>query len=101
LSSDLVVVGAGVMGAWTALRGLEDGRATTLIDAFGPGDPRATSGDETRIIRSSHGVDAFYAEWARAARSDGNEVGAAAGAPHFEPRGEAAIPHAHGGYEPQ
>lgn len=101
MSADLVVVGAGVMGAWTALRGLVDGRATTLIDAFGPGDPRATSGDETRIIRSSHGADAFYAEWARAAREEWIELGVAAGAPIFEPSGVAWFTHADGGFETQ
>lgn len=89
------------MGAWTALRGLEDGRATTLVDAFGPGDPRATSGDESRIIRSSHGADAFYAEWARAARSEWIALGAAAGASIFEPSGVAWFTHAEGGFETQ
>lgn len=101
MSADLVVVGAGVMGAWTALRSLETGRATTLIDAFGPGDPRATSGDESRIIRSSHGADAFYAMWAREARAAWIELGTAAGAPIFEPCGVAWFTHAEGGFETQ
>ena len=56
-AADLVVVGAGVMGAWVALEARRDGRRTTLIDAFGAGHPRATSGDETRIIRASHSRD--------------------------------------------
>jgi sarcosine oxidase len=68
-TSDVVVVGAGAMGAWTALRCRRAGWSTTLIDAFGAGHPRATSGDETRILRSSHGADAFYARWAREART--------------------------------
>ena len=78
-ASDVVVVGAGAMGAWTALRCRRAGWSTTLIDAFGVGHPRATSGDETRILRSSHGADAFYARWAREARvawqTFGDEVG--------------------------
>ena len=49
------------MGAWTALRGQRAGWPTTLIDAYGAGHPRATSGDETRIIRASHGADPLYA----------------------------------------
>jgi len=77
--SDIVVVGAGVMGAWTALRCRRAGWPTTLIDAYGVGHPRATSGDETRILRSSHGADAFYARWARESRTAwrqfGDEVG--------------------------
>ena len=67
--SDVVVVGAGIMGAWTALRCQQAGLQTTLIDAFGAGHPRATSGDETRILRSAHGADTFYAGWSREART--------------------------------
>jgi len=74
---------------------------TTLIDAFGPGDPRATSGDETRIIRSSHGADTFHAVWARAAREEWIELGTAVGAPIFEPSGVAWFAHAEGGFESQ
>jgi glycine/D-amino acid oxidase-like deaminating enzyme len=62
---DLVVVGAGVLGAWTALWARRAGLDTVLVDAYGVGHARATSGDETRIIRSSHGPDLFYTRWAR------------------------------------
>ena len=55
------------MGAWTALRSRRAGWSTTLIDAFGAGHPRATSGDETRILRSAHGADTFYTRWSREA----------------------------------
>lgn len=76
---DLVVVGAGTMGAWTALHAVRSGRRVLLLDAYGAGNPRASSGDETRIIRASHGDDAFYARWSRAAREDwialGRDVG--------------------------
>jgi glycine/D-amino acid oxidase-like deaminating enzyme len=65
---DLVVVGAGTMGAWTALHAQRAGLRTTLIDAYGVAHSRATSGDESRIIRSSHGSDAFYSRWSREAR---------------------------------
>ena len=68
-AADVVVIGAGTMGAWTALRSRRAGWATTLIDAFGAGHPRATSGDETRILRSAHGADTFYARWSREART--------------------------------
>ncbi len=36
-SADLIVIGAGVMGAWTALQACRSGRRTTLIDAYGTG----------------------------------------------------------------
>jgi sarcosine oxidase len=77
--SDLVVVGAGTMGAWTAWHAVRAGRATTLLDAYGAGHPRATSGDETRLIRSSHGPDELYTRWSRESRKDwialGDELG--------------------------
>jgi len=77
--ADIVVVGAGTMGAWTALEARRRGASTTLIDAFGAGNSRATSGDETRIIRSSHGPDALYTRWSRLARDAwialGDEIG--------------------------
>ena len=41
-SPDLVVVGAGTMGAWTALWANRAGLRTTLVDAWGAGHPRAT-----------------------------------------------------------
>lgn len=76
-TADLLVVGAGVMGTWTAYwaqaggagRGgeLGGGRSVTLLDAWGAGHLRATSSDEHRIIRSAHGDDPFYARWSRRA----------------------------------
>jgi glycine/D-amino acid oxidase-like deaminating enzyme len=63
------------MGAWTALHARRSGRRVRLLDAYGAGNPRATSGDETRIIRSSHGSDAYYASWSRRARGAWLELG--------------------------
>jgi len=57
---DIVVIGAGVFGAWTALTLLERGAKVTLIDACGPGHPRATSCDEVRQIRLSYGDREIY-----------------------------------------
>ena len=79
--SDLAVVGAGTMGAWTALHAVRAGWRTTLVDAFGAGSARATSGDETRIIRASHGADAFYTRWSRDAREQWIAFGEAVGTP--------------------
>jgi sarcosine oxidase len=80
---DVAVIGAGVMGAWTALRCRRAGWTTTLFDAYGIANPRATSGDETRILRSSHGADAFYARWAREARLAWRAFGEEVGQPLF------------------
>ena len=65
MKADLVVVGAGVMGAWTALQARRTGRSVALLDAFGAGHARATSGDQTRISRCGHGADVLYTRWAR------------------------------------
>jgi glycine/D-amino acid oxidase-like deaminating enzyme len=63
---DVVVVGAGAFGGWTAYYLARMGAKVTLVDAYGPGNSRATSGDETRGIRSSYGDRGPWAElWAR------------------------------------
>ncbi|MGH7618358.1 MAG: NAD(P)/FAD-dependent oxidoreductase, partial [Gemmatimonadaceae bacterium] len=54
-SSDIVVIGAGGWGSFTALNLRRMGAKVTLVDAYGPGNARATSGDETRGVRSSYG----------------------------------------------
>lgn len=60
-----VVVGAGVMGLWSALLLREMGHDVLLVDAWEPGHARATSGDENRVIRCGYGGSRLYAEWAR------------------------------------
>src|ERR1041384_528435 len=54
-SPDIVVIGAGLWGSFTALNLRRMGANVTLVDAYGPGNARATSGDETRGVRSSYG----------------------------------------------
>ena len=60
---DVVVVGAGAFGAWAALHLRERGLRVTLLDAFGPGNARATSGGETRQIRVGYGDRELYSRW--------------------------------------
>jgi monomeric sarcosine oxidase len=57
---DVAVVGAGVLGAWTAYSLRRLGARTILIDAHGPGNSRSSSGDESRIIRMGYGADEIY-----------------------------------------
>jgi glycine/D-amino acid oxidase-like deaminating enzyme len=57
---DVVVVGAGVFGAWTAYHLKRSGARVLLIDQHGPGNSRASSGGETRIIRMSYGASEIY-----------------------------------------
>ncbi len=56
----IAVIGAGAFGGWTALYLLRSGARVTLIDAWGPGNSRASSGGETRIIRGAYGSDQPY-----------------------------------------
>ena len=60
----ITVVGAGVFGGWTALHLLERGARVTLLDAWGPGNSRASSGGETRIVRCTYGPDQPYTQLA-------------------------------------
>lgn len=53
--ANVVVVGAGAFGGWTALNLQRMGAKVTLVDMFGPGNSRSTSGDETRGVRTSYG----------------------------------------------
>jgi glycine/D-amino acid oxidase-like deaminating enzyme len=60
----IAVVGAGAFGGWTALHLLERGARVTLLDAWGPGNSRASSGGETRIMRGTYGPGQPYTETA-------------------------------------
>lgn len=51
----VVVVGAGAFGGWAAWHLLRGGAEVTLVDPWGPGNSRASSGGETRIIRATYG----------------------------------------------
>ena len=59
-----VVVGAGAFGGWTALALLRAGMRVTLVDAWGAGHARASSGGETRVIRAVYGGVSRYSEMA-------------------------------------
>lgn len=58
----VAVVGAGVFGGWTAWHLQRLGAAVTLIDAWGPGHARASSGGETRVLRATYGSDRLYVD---------------------------------------
>jgi glycine/D-amino acid oxidase-like deaminating enzyme len=69
--ADVIVVGAGAFGGWTAYYLRQLGAQVRLVDAYGPGNSRATSGDETRGVRSSYGdrgpFGELWANWANQA----------------------------------
>jgi glycine/D-amino acid oxidase-like deaminating enzyme len=58
--SKIVVVGAGAFGGWAALYLLRSGFQVTLVDAWGAGNSGSSSGDETRVIRSTYGANETY-----------------------------------------
>ncbi len=62
---DVAVVGAGVFGAWTAWHLNRRGQKVLLVDAYGPGNARSSSGGESRIIRMGYGADEIYTRWAQ------------------------------------
>ena len=60
LRGSVIVIGAGAFGGWSALDLLQTGRKVTLLDAWGPGNSRASSGGETRVIRATYGAQGIY-----------------------------------------
>jgi glycine/D-amino acid oxidase-like deaminating enzyme len=57
---DVVVVGAGAFGGWTALNLIDQGANVTLVDQYGAGNVRGSSGGESRNIRASYGAEEIY-----------------------------------------
>ena len=64
-TSDVAVIGAGVFGAWSALLLRRSGRSVTLIDAFGAGNTRSSSGGASRVFRVGYGRETIYSRWAQ------------------------------------
>ena len=62
---DVVVVGAGVFGAWTAYSFQRSGAKVALLDRYGPANSRASSAGESRIMRMGYGPDELYTRTAQ------------------------------------
>lgn len=95
----VVVVGAGVFGAWSALKLAREGWAVTLVDAYGPASGRASSGDHSRVLRAGYGALTHYttwatdalAEWQWLAKKTGEPLVVESGALFLGPRGGAHL----------
>jgi len=61
--ADFVIVGAGVFGSWIAHFLCRKGHTVVIVDSYGAGNNRSSSGDETRIIRMGYGADTLYTSW--------------------------------------
>jgi monomeric sarcosine oxidase len=85
--NSVVVVGAGVFGAWTAHHLKQLGYAVTLVDAWGPAHSRSSSGGESRLTRAAYGKDDIYTRMARDSLPQWKELSAISGLPIFVPSG--------------
>jgi sarcosine oxidase len=84
---DVAVVGAGVFGTWTALQLARRGKSVILLEAYGPGHSRSSSGDESRISRMGYGKDEIYTRWSQRSLMQWKELFAASGLPLFHETG--------------
>lgn len=84
---DIVVIGAGVFGAWTAERLRGAGKKVLLIDAWGPAHARASSGGESRMTRAAYGADAIYSRMAWDSLTDWKLLSTISGLPVFHQTG--------------
>jgi len=80
---DVAVIGAGVFGAWTAFRLRQQGASVILIDQYGPGNSRASSGGETRIMRRGYGPDEIYSRSANRSLEEWRQLSDRTGQPLF------------------
>ena len=83
MKDHIVVIGAGVFGAWTAHHLQQAGHRVTLIDAWGPAHSRASSGGESRLTRAAYGKDAIYARMATDSLAQWKALSAVSGLPIF------------------
>src|SRR5688500_14737684 len=84
---DVIVVGAGVFGAWTAWHLRRQRRRVLLLDASGPANSRASSGGESRMTRTIYGADDVYTRMAWDSLDDWRWLSSRSGTPVFHPIG--------------
>jgi monomeric sarcosine oxidase len=84
---DVAVVGAGVFGAWIAYRLRKAGRRVALLDAYGPGNARASSGGQTRVIRMGYGDQEIYTRWSMRSLELWRSLFGKVGRAFFQPAG--------------
>jgi len=83
----VAVVGAGAFGGWTALWLRRRGCRVTLLDTWGPGNSRSSSGGESRVIRGLYGPDRLYVDWVVRSFEIWEESQARWGTPLYHPTG--------------
>jgi glycine/D-amino acid oxidase-like deaminating enzyme len=83
----IAVIGSGAFGGWTALHLLNLGAQVDLIDSWGPGNTRSSSGGETRVIRAIYGPDRVYVEMVKRAYELWEKLGASSPEPLYAETG--------------
>ena len=86
-------MGAGVFGAWTALKLRRAGLRIALLDAHGAGNSRASSGGESRVIRMGYGADEIYTRSAMSSFAEWQEFIAQTERPLFQHTGVPWLAH--------
>lgn len=81
---DVIVVGAGVFGAWTAWNLQRRGQQVLLVDAWGAGHVRGSSGGETRLIRTEYAGNELYTRWAWQSLAEWHVLGQRHDVPIFQ-----------------
>lgn len=84
---DVVVIGAGVFGSWSAWKLLKQGKKVLLVDAWGPSHARASSGGESRLTRTEYGGDEVFTRFAWESLPDWIALSKKAELPIFHPVG--------------
>src|SRR5215213_3040743 len=98
MSYDIAVVGAGVFGVWSAYQLSLNGAAVLLLDAYGPGNSRASSGGESRIMRLGYGPNEIYSRSARRSLARWQELSENFDQPLFQPTGVLWLAREHDPY---
>ncbi|MEQ1818692.1 MAG: FAD-dependent oxidoreductase [Terricaulis sp.] len=83
----IIVVGAGVFGAWTAEHLRRKGKTVWLVDQMGPGNARASSGGESRMTRGTYGRDEIYTRMALASLEEWKRLSDRSALPLFHDAG--------------
>jgi sarcosine oxidase len=84
---DAAVIGAGTFGSWIAWHLVSAGRRVLLLDAWGAGHSRSSSGCESRIIRMGYGADSLYTRMAMRSRVLWKELANVTSETLFHPTG--------------
>lgn len=84
---DVIVVGAGVFGIWAAEKLHREGKRVAIIDAVHPAHSGASSGGESRVIRSGYGDVEIYTEWASHSLKEWRELSLRAKLPLYHQSG--------------